>query len=242
VVTNLIPQFKHIVGLLITAFIVGVFWYSPISATLNGLVLDAQFNSLRDMSPLDTSDNIVIVGIDEQTYEAFDRPSGLWHSYIGELLLGVAEAKPKLVIMDLVFEKLYRNLIPNHYLNLHRGLLALRKSQTPLVMAIALKNASSTVASSNTSVPSPSNRGATLEEVFPYPAMQAILKGEEHYGLALVEKDVDGVLRRQSMQYQNCSDCSPSMLSRIYQQLDEKHSAGLINFALGAKFDYVPLL
>ena len=73
-------------------------------------MLDAQFNSLRDMSPLDTSDNIVIVGIDEQTYEAFDRPSGLWHSYIGELLLGVAEAKPKLVIMDLVFEKLYRKL------------------------------------------------------------------------------------------------------------------------------------
>ncbi|MFT6047181.1 MAG: CHASE2 domain-containing sensor protein, partial [Arenicella sp.] len=233
--THLILKFKHIVGLLITALIISVFWYSPLSATLNGLVLDAQFNVLRDVSPRDAADNIVIVGIDEQTYEAFDRPSGLWHSYVGELLLGVADAKPKLVVMDLVFEKLYRNLIPNHYLNLHRGLLAFRKSQTPIVMAIALKNSALHNATKKP------NTGAVLEEVFPYPAMQAILKGEKYYGLALVEKDADGVLRRQSMKYPSCRDCSPSMLSRIYQQLDENHSSGLINFALGSKFEYVPL-
>ncbi|MFT5655580.1 MAG: class 3 adenylate cyclase/CHASE2 domain-containing sensor protein [Arenicella sp.] len=231
----MIAPFKQIVGLLITALIIGAFWYSPLSARLNGLVLDAQFHALRDLSPTKSPDNIVIVGIDEQTYETFDRPSGLWHSYVGDLLLAVAEAKPKLVVMDLVFEKLYRNLIANHYVSLHRGLLAFRKSQTPLVMAIALKNSTAPSAFDKT------NSSVTLQEVFPYPAMQAILKGEQYYGLALVEKDVDGVLRRQSMDYPNCSDCSPSMLARVYQQLGENHSHGLINFSLGSKFEYVPL-
>lgn len=199
------------------------------------MVLDTQFNVLRNISPTETPDDIVIVGVDEQSYDVFDRPSGIWHGYVGELLLGVAGAKPKLVVMDLVFEKLYRNLIPNHYSDLHRSLLAFRKSNTPLVMAIALKN--STARASN----GEENTAAVLEEVFPYPAMQAILKGEQHYGLALVQKDVDGVLRRQSMEYPNCPNCSPSMLSRLYQQLQESHSPGLINFALGSKFTYVPI-
>ena len=232
---NLIPQFKHIAGLLVSALIVGIFWYSPLSATFNGLVLDAQFNGLRDLSPIETPDDIVIVGIDEQTYEVFDRPSGIWHSYIGELLSGVVQAKPKLVVMDLVFEKLYRNLIPNHYSNLHRSLLEFRKSQTPLVMAIGLKSTSQPSSTGKMNV------GAALEEVFPYPTMQAILKGEEYFGLALIQKDADGIMRRQSMMYPNCRDCSPSMLARVYQQLGGNHSPGLINFALGAKFEYVPL-
>jgi adenylate cyclase len=230
-----VRQFKHIAGLAITVLIVGVFWYSPLSSMFNGLLLDTQFKILRDLSPTQPPDDIVVVGIDEQTYETFDRPSGLWHSYVGELLSGVLEAKPKLVAMDLVFEKLYRNLIANHYSTLHRSLLGFRKSQTPMVMAIALKSSSVPPAAGNSSA------GTVLEEVFPYPAMQAILKGEKYYGLALVEKDVDGVLRRQSMHYPNCSNCSPSMLSRIYQQLGQSHPPGLINFALGSKFNYVPL-
>lgn len=229
------PKFKHVAGLLIAVLIIGAFSYSPLSATFNGLLLDSQFKVLRDLFPMDAPDDIVIVGIDEQTYEAFDRPSGIWHSYIGELLLGLVEAKPKLVVMDLVFEKLYRNLIPNHYSNLHRSLLAFRKSETPLVMAIALKTTTLKSESGKT------DANALLEEVFPYPAMQAILKGANHYGLALVEKDADGVLRRQSMEYSNCKDCSPSMLARIYEQLEERHAPGLINFSVGSKFNYVPL-
>lgn len=218
-----------------SVLIIAAFSYSPLSATFNGLVLDTQFNGLRELFPVEAPNDIVIVGIDEQTYDAFDRPSGLWHSYVGELLLGVAEAKPKLVVMDLVFEKLYRNLIPNHYSNLHRSLLAFRKSQIPLVMAIALKTTAAQSQAGKT------NANAVLEEVFPYPAMQAILKGENHYGLALVEKDADGILRRQSMEYPNCSNCSPSMLARIYEQLGEHHAPGLINFAIGSRFKYVPL-
>lgn len=209
--------------------------YSPLSTTLNGLVLDQQFSSLRNFSPIETPDDIVIIGIDEQTYEAFDRPSGIWHSYIGDLLMGVVEAKPKLVVMDLVFEKLYRNLIPNHYLSLHRSLLLFRKTKTPLVMAIALKD--SAVPSEGTR----DNSYTTLEEVFPYPAIQAILKNEKHFGSALIQKDADGVLRRQSMTYPKCNNCSASMLARIYEQLEESHPPGLINFALGEKFDYIPL-
>lgn len=228
-------KFKHIAGLAIISLIIVALTYSPLSTTFNGLVLDTQFTSLRNFSSIDGPDNIVIIGIDEQTYETFDRPSGIWHSYIGDLLMGVVEAKPKLVVMDLVFEKLYRNLIPNHYLSLHRSLLKFRKSKTPLVMAIALKDST---------VPSEVAQGkpyASLEEVFPYPAIQSILKGEKYFGSALILKDADGVMRRQSMTYPNCNNCSASMLARIYEQLEETHSPGLINFALGSQFEYVPL-
>jgi len=217
------------------AIVLAVYLYSPVSATLNGYVLDTQFKVLRNLSPTPVNDNIVVIGIDEQSYDVFDRPSGLWHSYLGELMLGIAGAEPELLIVDLLLEKLYKDIVPNHYSSLHRGLLAFRKSQTPLVMAIGLKDSTRSTAFGLNS------QETVLEEVFPYPAMRTILRGEEHYGLAVLEKDLDGVMRRQSMEYESCTTCSPSMLARAYEQLGEKHPPGLINFALGAKFQYVPL-
>ena len=231
--TSSIPLLRHVSGLVISVLVIAFFAYSPLGATLNGVVLDAQFKSLRTFAATPAPDNIVVIGIDEDTYQVFDRPSGIWHSYIGETLQGVSRAEPKLVVVDLVLEKLYQKLIPNHYTTLHRSLLQFRKSQTPIVMAVALKDSSAGG--------DPGNRAAipSLEEVFPYPAMQAILRGEQYYGSALVQKDADGVLRRQSMDYVSCTNCSPSMLARIYQQFNKNPLPGLIDFSLGSKFEDV---
>ncbi|WP_353412743.1 adenylate/guanylate cyclase domain-containing protein [Arenicella sp. 4NH20-0111] len=237
--SNVSLKWRHVIGLLCAALIITLLWVSPFAVSLNGAVLDSQFKVLRNLSTESSNgnqnDNIVVIGIDERTYEFFDRPSGLWHHYIGEVLSGLAEAKPKLVVMDLIFEKLYRTLVPNHYSELHRSLLRFRKSSIPLVMAVALKNSDVKL------VGDASHKKATLEEVFPYPAMRAILKDDAYFGLALIEKDQDNVMRRQSMVYENCQDCSPSMLARVYEQLGETHSPGLINFSVGAEFDYISL-
>ncbi len=212
-----------------------LFKFSSLAEKLDGFVLDRQFQILRQLSPDSSPDNIVIVGIDDQTYEEFDRPSGIWHSYIGEFLLAAAESGPELVVVDLLLEKLYKDLVPNHYADLHRGLLAFRKKQIPLVMGIGLKSVSEPESTEETGI------RTTLREVHPYAAMRAILRDEKHYGLAIVEQDADGVLRRQIMQYAKCPACSPSILARIYQQLGESHAPGLINFVPGEPYSYLPL-
>jgi class 3 adenylate cyclase len=224
---------KHIFGLGTILLLVALFKISPVAEILHGHVLDEQFQVLRHLFSDSSADNIVVVGIDEQTYESFDRPSGIWHHYVGEFLLAAAESQPESVVVDLLFERWYKDLVPNHYVDLHRGLLAFRKNQIPLVLGVGLESAVEADGSGASK--------SFLREVFPYPAIRAIMRDDKYFGLAIAEKDPDGVLRRQIMNYEKCPDCTPSMLARLYEQLGETHASGLINFVPGKAFDYVPL-
>ena len=231
----LTTHLKHFLGLAVVLLLTALFKVSPFADKLNGLVLDYQFQGLRQNLPISPPDNIVIVGIDDHTYEQFDRPSGIWHGYIGEFLLAAANSDVQFVVVDLLFEKLYKDLVPNHYANLHRGLLSFRKKEIPLVLGVGLAGSSDSESNNSDS------ETTVLREVYPYAAIRAILRDKKYYGLAIVEKDSDGVLRRQIMSYDKCQNCSPSMLSRIYEQQGQSHRAGLIDFSLGKDFDYFPL-
>jgi class 3 adenylate cyclase len=196
----------------IVAFAAGV------GAAADGALFDLQTRAVRALRAGETvspgaSDPVVLVGIDEATLAAIDAPLALWHAELGAALAALAQARPRLVALDIVLpERSYEQRAPGLDRALIRGLVAAREAGG---VVLALQ---------------PDAQGR-LRPVHP-PFLAAA--GDDAFGAATWRVDADGTVRRFDPQV-------TTFVSAIAARLARPAAGGYVDYTIGTPFGYVPL-
>src|SRR5260221_2654111 len=111
--------------------------YGGLAERADRALLDAEFRQLRERAPQPVDRDVVVVGIDETTFQVLREPFALWHPHLGRFLQAMAIAKPSVLGLDIVLpDRSYQFLIPNYDQPLVQGLAELRgEAQGPGVLA-----------------------------------------------------------------------------------------------------------
>ena len=198
-----------------------VFSLTPIAEWLDNALLDVEWTLLRKFAPRPAPDDIIIVGVDEASVRSLEAPPGLWHAPIGHALERVAAAQPRAIGIDIALpERSYEGFHPGLDRPLVQGLAAARRT-TVLVASLTIDART---------------RGARPI----HPPLLAIL-GEQGLGIGLLGRDGDGTTRRFSLAIPTEDGAFPSLTGRLCRALSRQCSDGLIDYALGVPFKYVPL-
>ena len=193
---------------------------SPLADT-ERLAFDLQMRALREMSPRPVAADIVLVGIDDATEEAFPEPKALWHRHFANAYHALARARPLAVGVDIVLpERSFDAILPGSDLALMRGLLDLKRS-TALVL-----------------VQTVNTRGELV-------AVQANLGGiisPQNLGVDQQLRDPDSVSRLFSeRQLSRTEQPVPSFAGQLLRAIGRQVQEGAIDYSLGAPIEYVPL-
>ena len=182
--------------------------------------LDLQFRLLRHYAPLPVSQEVVVVGIDDATVRGMNLPLATMHAELGRFLDAMAMAKPRAVGLDVTLPQTsYDGLKPGLDAALLRGMLRLR-NVAPLVLGVTI------------------DASGTPRPVHP-PFLT--VTGPEGVGYVLVQPDEDGTIRRFDERLGERGERVPTMIGQMARRLDIPIEYGLMQFALGPDFDYVPL-
>jgi len=191
-------------------------WVEP----LDRKFLDAQFRFLRAHDLRAVATDVVIVGIDDETTRVIREPLTLWHPHLGKFLQAVAQSGAAVVGLDVILpDRSFDAIVPGYDRQLLVGLLTARRT-TPLVLAL-------TVDPSGTTRPI-------------YPAFIAAA-GQDATGYALLPVDDDGVVRRFDDRIEVSGSSVPTLAGQMAARLGREVGRGLIDYAAGEAFDYVPL-
>jgi adenylate cyclase len=194
---------------------------SPLGARLDDALLDAQWRTLRAFAPRPCADEIVIVGVDPATVASIPEPPALWHASLGLALARIAAAHPRAIGLELPLpDRSYEALRPGLDRAFLTGLAAAAQNG-PLVTALAIDA-----------------RTRSARQV--YPPYLALL-GSDRLAIGLIARDADGTTRRFSLLVPTDDGGYPSFAGRLCRALGGACSDGLVDFALGPKFRYVPL-
>lgn len=181
--------------------------------------LDSQFRLLRAWAPQLPAREIVVVGVDEETIKRFPEPITLWHRHLGKFLSAMAQAKPSAVGVDIILpDRSYEAVIPGSDKLLLQGLLEARRAY-PLVLALTVD---------------PSGKRRAI-----YPPFLTIA-GPGSAGYALFPVDGDGRVRRFDERLGEKGEMVPTLSGQMARRMGIEPQYGLIDFALGARFEYVP--
>ncbi|MGE5794110.1 MAG: CHASE2 domain-containing protein [Bacteroidota bacterium] len=192
---------------------------APPIRSLELALLDAQFAALRALGPKPAADNIVIVGIDEATLQAFPEPLALWHHRLAAVFDGLARARPRAVGVDVELpERSYDFVQPGLDAALLRSLHGLRTA-APLVIARGVDQA------------------GRVKPMFP-PFLA--VAGADGAGLATWPVDADGTVRRFDERQGEGGAPVPTLSGVLARRLGAATPAGLIDFALGPAYGYLP--
>jgi class 3 adenylate cyclase len=190
------------------------------TALLDYKLLDVQFAVLRSLQPQTPQRDVVIVGIDESTVKAFAEPVSLWHRHLGQFLGALASARPAVLGIDIVLpERSYEAVAPGYDVALLRGLIEARRAY-PLVLAMTVDPA-----------------GKTRPVHLPF--IKAA--GDGASGFALMALEADGVVRRFDEGLGERGEKVPTLAGQMARRLGIEPRDGLIDFARGVAFDYIPL-
>jgi class 3 adenylate cyclase/CHASE2 domain-containing sensor protein len=182
--------------------------------------LDVQFRLLRQLAPLPAEQEVVVVGIDDATMREVNLPLATLHAELGRFLEAMATARPRAVGLDVTLPQTsYDGLKPGLDAALLRGMLRLR-NVAPLVLGLTVDAA-----------------GA------PRPVHQPFLTvaGREGVGYVLVRIDEDGAIRRFDERLGESGAVVPTLAGQLARRLGVPLEYGLVQFALGPEFGYVPL-
>jgi adenylate cyclase len=199
-----------------------LFSLTPLAERLDDGVLDVKWVLLRKFAPKPAADDILIVGVDEGSVRAIDAPPGLWHEPVGRALERIAVAHPRAIGIELQLpERSYDSFRPGLDAPLVRGIVTARASAV-------------VVASLNID---PRTRAARPIHA---PVLAAL--GDQGLGIGLLGRDADGTARRFSLAIPTEDGAYPTLAGRLCRALAARRcSDGLIDFALGEPFRYVPL-
>jgi len=182
--------------------------------------LDLQFRLLRDHAPLPMTQEVVVVGIDDASVREMKLPITTMHAELGRFLEAMAAARPRAVGLDVTLPQTsYDALRPGLDAALLRGMLRLR-GVAPLVLGVTIDNAGK-----------------------PRPVHQPFLTvaGKDGVGYVLVKPDEDGSIRRFDERLGERGEFVPTMIGQLARRIGAQPDYGLVQFALGPDFDYVPL-
>jgi len=192
---------------------------NPWSRELDFKGLDLNFQVHRQAGPRPPQGpEIVIVGIDEASARGIAEPLALYHRPLGRFLEAMAEAQPAAVGVDIILpERSWDAFTPGLDAALMRGLLTL-KWNAPLIL------------------------GRTEIQGLPRPihAPFETAAGLEHIGFVQCARDSDRVLRRFETRLGDQGGIVPTFAALILRALGRETKPGLINFNLGAAYDYIP--
>jgi len=188
---------------------------------LDNAALDATQRLVRAAAPRPAVENIVIVGIDEETERRFPEPLALWHRHLGEALVAMASANPKLIALDIVLpERSYDSLVPGLDAELVRGLVA-AKHAGGLVLGLRLDGQGKPQVVNN---------------------LLLAAAGQEAMGLAYVTVDRDNTARRLKQVHTTTHDAKlPLLAQRVASAIGLQTRDGIIDFACGKSFSYLPM-
>ena len=194
---------------------------TPLADRADAFLLDLQWAALRKFDPRPAPDDIIIVGIDDQTARTIPEPLPLWHESLGMALVRIASAHPRAMALDLP--------LPERSFDDMRGGL----DRALLVGLAAARDNGPFVAS--LSIDSRTRAARTVHAPF-----LALLQ-EERLGIGLLARDADGVTRRFSLALPTEDGSFPTLAGRLCAALSRACGEGLIHFALGAPYRYLPL-
>ena len=198
-----------------------LFSLTPLAARLDDALLDVQWSLLRKFAPKPSAEQFIIVGVDEASVRAIDAPPGLWHEPIGLALERMAAARPRAVAIDLQLpERSYESFRPGLDRPLVQGILALRQ-RAAVVASLGI------------------DARTRAARAIHAPVLAAL--GEQGLGIGLLGRDPDGVTRRFSLVVPTEDGGFPTLAGRLCRSLKARCNDGLIDYALGEPFRYVPL-
>ena len=181
-------------------------------------MLDAKFALLARIAPLPARDGIAIVGLDEESLETMPEPVALSHRALGAALAALARAKPSVVGLDVVPpDRSYDAFAPGADQALITGLVALRRV-APVVLGLAV-----------------------LADGTPRPVHAPLALAAGSVGFAVLPQDDDGRIRRYDDHLDIGGGAVPTLVGEMARALGATPAQGLIQYALGEGYDYVPL-
>src|SRR5262249_21763599 len=149
--------------------------YAPWVETGDHAILDAQFRFLRAHALRPAANDIVIVGIDDETTRALPEPFTLWHPHLSKFLQASARSGAADVCVDVVLpDRSFDVIVHGRDRELLAGIISARRS-TPIVLALTVD---------------PSGETRPVHRPFVAAA------GRDATGYALLPVDSDGVVRR----------------------------------------------
>ena len=192
---------------------------SPL-AVAERFAFDSQMQLLRAVHPRPLERDVVLVGIDEGTEQAFPEPIAMWHRRFAQVLHALAKARPAAVGVDIVLpERSFDSLSPGLDLAMMRGLLDIKRS-THLVYV-------QTVNSQGRIVP-------------PQPNYRNIVT-QDNLGLDQQFRDPDSVSRRFEKHTYRDGEVVQTLVSQMLRGLRKPMDEGYIDYSIGAPLDYIPL-
>ena len=192
---------------------------SPL-ADAERFAFDLQMRLLRAIHPRPVADDVVLIGIDEETEKRFHEPIALWHRHFAQVLHALAKAKPRAVGVDIVLpERSFDGIVPGLDLAMMRGLLDLKRS-TALVYV-------QTVDSRARLVPvQPNYRNIVTPD---------------NLGVDQQVRDPDSVSRTfGEMRYRD-GEVVPTLVSQMLRGLKRSAGEGYIDYSLGEPVQYIPI-
>lgn len=195
--------------------------FVPPVERVDAALLDLEWRVLRRFDPRPAPDDIVIVGIDEATVRSIAEPPGIWHATLARALTRLATAKPRAIgLAHPLPERSYDPVKPGLDRELFDGLAAAVEGG-PFVAVL--------------NIDARTRAARTIH--LPYLA----LLGESRLGIDLAARDRDGVARRFQLSVPTEDGGFPTLEGRLCRAMKRSCSEGLIHYALGAPFTYVPL-
>ena len=184
------------------------------------VAFDVQMRMLRAVYPRPVDDDVVLIGIDEETEARFPEPVALWHRHFAQVLHALAKAGPRAVGVDIVLpERSFDAIAPGLDLAMMRGLLDLKRS-TVLVY-----------------VQTVDSRGRLVDV---QPNYRNIVT-PENLGVDQHLRDPDSVSRWFGELHYRSGEAVPTLVSQIFRGLKRDAGEGYIDYSLGAPLEYVPM-
>jgi class 3 adenylate cyclase len=213
------PRFRWLLGLVICLSVALGFSYFQAGDGLSRRILDRQFYLLHQHAAQPVQNDVVIVGIDEESFSKFKEPFELWHPYLASFLRAMEVARPSVVGLDIALpERSYQFMLPRYEEGMVKALKTLG-TVTPVVLARKLD----------------AERGlrpvddALTASVADAPAS------------VMLCLDRDGVLRRFDLNLCTVNAQGTSFAEVIAARIGVAHpGTGMVDFSAGRKFDYIP--
>ena len=187
---------------------------------LDQKILDWQFQLLREHYPKPLQNDVVVVGIDENTFKELREPFALWHPHLGKFLRAMAQAKPAVLGLDVVLpDRSYHFLVPQYDQPLLQGLMAI-KSNAPIFLAQTV------------------DENGKPRSIFP---PYVSFAGKDSLASVMVCLDEDGTARRLEKSICPALDLNATLSEKMAIQMGSRQTGhGLIDFAIGDAYTYIP--
>jgi adenylate cyclase len=181
-------------------------------AEADRLGFDAQMRFLRDHFPQPVTDDVVLIGTDDETERIFTEPIALWHKHFADTFRALAKAEPRVVGVDFGLpERSFDSITPGIDRAMMMGLVAL-KAKTKLVY---VQNVNA------------------LGHAVPIQQNYRNIVLPENLGIDQALKDPDGTARRFSERELGVGAPAPTLVGQMLRAMGRPVGEGYIDFSIG---------